>query len=104
MHPHPTGSSLPGERTGHPLVVLTAAAATLLASGCMTAKVDETRQVAAVHAGWRGVLAGVVPAAVGALCRSSGASPARLCAALFPHIRSCCFQVDAALAQARSAD
>jgi YfiH family protein len=48
-----------------------------------------TRRVAAVHAGWRGVALGVVPAAIEAL-----AVPAsRLVAALFPHIRSCCFEV-----------
>jgi YfiH family protein len=48
-----------------------------------------TRRVAAVHAGWRGVALGVVPAAIAAL-----AVPAsRLVAAVFPHIRRCCFEV-----------
>jgi YfiH family protein len=64
-----------------------------------------TRRVAAVHAGWRGVVAGVVPAAVAALCELSGSPvpPSRLSAALFPHIRRCCFEVGEDVAQALSA-
>jgi polyphenol oxidase len=58
-----------------------------------------TRQVAAAHAGWRGVVAGVVPAALDVLARSAGAPHARLHAALFPHIRRCCFEVDESVAQ-----
>jgi YfiH family protein len=60
-----------------------------------------SRRVAAVHAGWRGVVAGVVPAAVAALCGPAGGGgvpPSRLIAALFPHIRSCCFEVGEAVA------
>ncbi len=44
--------------------------------------------VAAVHAGWRGVVAGVVPAAVAAL----GPAPS-LVAAVGPCIGACCFEV-----------
>jgi polyphenol oxidase len=63
----------------------------------------ESRQVAAVHAGWRGVLAGVVPAALAALCARTGAPPERIVGAVFPHIRRCCFEVDDALAEQLSA-
>ena len=54
-----------------------------------------SRRVAAVHAGWRGVALGVVPAAIEALdVPASG-----LVAALFPHIRACCFEVGEEVAQ-----
>jgi hypothetical protein len=59
----------------------------------------KTRHVAAAHAGWRGVIAGVVPAALSKLARRAGAQPAQLRAAMFPHIRRCCFEVDDALAE-----
>jgi hypothetical protein len=41
--------------------------------------------VAAVHAGWRGIVAGIVPAAVAALCSATGADPASVVAAVGPH-------------------
>jgi YfiH family protein len=59
-----------------------------------------TRTVGAVHAGWRGAAAGVVAAGVQALCRLSLAPPQRLLAALFPHIRVCCFEVGVEVADA----
>jgi YfiH family protein len=55
--------------------------------------------VAAVHAGWRGVVARVVPAAVQALCARAKAPPQRLAGAIFPHIRRCCFEVGEEVAQ-----
>jgi polyphenol oxidase len=48
---------------------------------------------AAVHAGWRGVVRGVVPSAVRALGALVGA-PLELCAAVGPHIERCCFEVN----------
>ena len=48
--------------------------------------------VAAVHAGWRGTAAGIVPLAVEALARR-GAAPERLEAALGPAIGCCCYEV-----------
>lgn len=56
--------------------------------------------VAAVHAGWRGVVAGVLPAAVRALV---GARTGELRAALGPCIGGCCFEVGADVAGAISA-
>jgi len=47
------------------------------------------RSVVAVHAGWRGLCAGVVPAGVAAL----GESP--VVAAIGPHVGACCYEVDA---------
>lgn len=45
--------------------------------------------VAAVHAGWRGVVAGIAPAAVAGL----GSRPASILAAIGPAIGPCCFEV-----------
>jgi YfiH family protein len=50
------------------------------------------RIVALVHAGWRGVAAGVVESGVRA-CVEKGASPAQLTAAIGPHLQACCFEV-----------
>lgn len=49
--------------------------------------------VAALHAGWRGTVAGVVEAGVAALLRASAGQPDALRVAVFPHIRACCFEV-----------
>jgi polyphenol oxidase len=49
--------------------------------------------VAAVHAGWRGVAARVVPTAIETLCTRAGARPERIRGAIFPHIGPCCFEV-----------
>jgi YfiH family protein len=62
---------------------------------CVPALVADphTGAFAAVHAGWRGTLAGVLPAAVGALAEHFGAHPADLRVALGPAIGPCCFEV-----------
>jgi len=59
---------------------------------------------AAIHAGWRGTVAGVVEAACALLLGTgSGRAPA-LRAAIFPHIRRCCFEVgDDVAAELRAA-
>jgi YfiH family protein len=49
--------------------------------------------VAAIHAGWRGVVAGVVEAALLGLRRASGAAPGQLLAAIGPHIGPDAFEV-----------
>jgi YfiH family protein len=49
--------------------------------------------VAAIHAGWRGLAAGVIAAGVRVLGRFSGES-AELVAAIGPHIGPCCYEVD----------
>jgi YfiH family protein len=50
--------------------------------------------VAAVHAGWRGLAAGVIPRAVAAL-REKLEAPARLRAVVGPCIGACCYEIDA---------
>jgi YfiH family protein len=57
----------------------------------------EANAVAAVHAGWRGALLGVAPAAVRVLADRFGAEPSRLEAALGPHIGCCCLEVGRAV-------
>jgi polyphenol oxidase len=52
-----------------------------------------TGACAAVHAGWRGTVAGVLPAAVSAMAAEFGARPGDLRAALGPAIGPCCFEV-----------
>jgi YfiH family protein len=54
----------------------------------------ESGDVAAIHAGWRGVVAGVVR---GALAQLGGRS---LLAAIGPCIGGCCFEVDRSVAEA----
>jgi YfiH family protein len=62
---------------------------------CIPAVVVDPRTgaFAAVHAGWRGTVAGVLPAAVRALGEHFGARPADLRVALGPAIGPCCFEV-----------
>jgi purine-nucleoside/S-methyl-5'-thioadenosine phosphorylase / adenosine deaminase len=52
-----------------------------------------TRAAAAVHAGWRGTVAGIMGAAIGALVRDRGATPGDLLVAMGPSIGPCCFEV-----------
>jgi len=54
-----------------------------------------TGAIAAAHAGWRGTIAGVLPAVVRALADEFGARPADLRVALGPAIGPCCFEVGA---------
>jgi YfiH family protein len=58
--------------------------------------------VAAIHAGWRGLAAGVVAEGLAALTRA-GAAPAQLCAVIGPHIGPCCYEVDAPVIDALTA-
>jgi polyphenol oxidase len=48
---------------------------------------------AAIHAGWRGIVGGVVDAAVDTLVREFGSCPKDLRVAIGPSIGSCCFEV-----------
>ena len=51
------------------------------------------RAVGAVHSGWRGTLARVLPNAIEAMRNRFQSDPARLLLALGPGIRECCFEV-----------
>lgn len=58
----------------------------------------DRRVVAAVHAGWRGVVRGVVASAIGAM-RALGARPDAILAAIGPHIRVGAFEVGPEVAE-----
>jgi polyphenol oxidase len=58
----------------------------------------EHKIVAALHAGWRGVLADIASAGVSAMIKLGG-QPSRIRAALGPSIGPCCFEVDSKLAE-----
>lgn len=62
----------------------------------------QTGCVAAVHAGWRGVVAGIVPAAIDAL-RARGVDPASCVAAIGPCISAAHFEIGPEVADALSA-
>ena len=54
---------------------------------------DRHRAVAAVHAGWRGTVARIVPNAIEAMRGRFGTLPADLHAAIGPGIGKCCYEV-----------
>lgn len=53
----------------------------------------QARAVAAVHAGWRGLAAGVVENTVAAMAAAYGSHPADLVVGIGPSIGPCCFEV-----------
>lgn len=82
----PEGDGLMTDRPGIALVVLGADCLPVLMW-----RQDEPR-IAAAHAGWRGLVGGVLANAVASL-----GNPARTCAAVGPGVGPCCYPVDAAL-------
>jgi YfiH family protein len=76
--------------TGDPEVTLG-----VFVADCIPALVVDPRTgaAAAAHAGWRGTVAGVLPAVVRALAAEIGARPGDLRVALGPAIGACCFEV-----------
>ena len=59
---------------------------------------EEHRAVAAVHAGWRGTVAGIVPRALRKMREEYGTRPAQVHAAIGPGIGKCCYEVGAEVA------
>jgi len=51
------------------------------------------RAIAAIHAGWRGTVLGIVPKTVRAMQEQFGSRPEDLVVVVGPGIASCCFQV-----------
>ncbi|HXN86799.1 MAG TPA: peptidoglycan editing factor PgeF [Candidatus Binataceae bacterium] len=84
-----------GMVTATPGILLAVASA-----DCVPILMTDAREkiVAAIHAGWRGVIAGIAREAVAAM-ESLGAKARELRAALGPSIGMCCFEVDAELAE-----
>lgn len=73
-------------------------AAAILTADCVPilACTEDGRSVAAIHAGWRGLVEGVIGAGLAALKMSAEfrSGPADLWAVVGPHIGPCCYEVD----------
>lgn len=67
---------------------------------CVPLLIEDRRLgfVAAVHAGWRGVIGKIAQVAISTLCEA-GSNPADLRVAVGPCIQRCCFEVDGDLPQ-----
>ena len=85
--PAPVGDALFTDRPGVTLSVGTADCLPVLLVS------RDGRAAAAVHAGWRGTAAGVLPVALGRMRDELGVDPASVLVGLGPAIRSCCFEV-----------
>ena len=72
----------------------------VLVADCLPLVLCVPGAVGAVHCGWRGVAAGIVPAALESLCRLGGAEPSHAFAALGPGIGPCCYEVGEEVAAA----
>lgn len=55
------------------------------------------RAIAAIHAGWRGSVGGIVAKTIGLLSQRFGCAPADLEVAIGPSIGGCCYEVDEAV-------
>ena len=82
-----TGDALVTERDDVTLAVVTADCVPVLLADA------RGRAVAAVHAGWRGVAARIVPKAVERLAVIAGVSPADLDVLIGPAAGGCCYEV-----------
>ena len=85
--PPPRADAVVSDEVGVPIGVVTADCVPLLLAS------ERGDAVAAIHAGWRGLAAGVVARGVDALRRQRGSE--RLLAVIGPHIGPCCYEVDA---------
>jgi len=74
--------------------------ALVLVADCLPLVLSAPRAVGAVHCGWRGVAAGIVPKALESLCRLAETTPAGVSAALGPAIGPCCYEVGEEVASA----
>lgn len=98
--PAPEADAVVSREPGVPVGVVTADCVPILLAA------RDGRAVAAVHAGWRGLAAGVVAQGVDALRRAGegqGALPAEIVAAVGPRIGPCCYEVDAPVLDALAA-
>jgi hypothetical protein len=92
--PPPEGDAVVATAPGDVVGVVTADCVPILLA------VGGGRAVAAIHAGWRGLVRGVVEAGVAELVRASAVAVTRVTAAIGPHIGPCCYEVDAPVLEA----
>lgn len=83
----PDADAIVSDVAGLPVAVVTADCVPVLVAAA------DGRAVAAVHAGWRGLAAGVIRTGIDALRELAGDAP--LVAVVGPHIGACCYEVDA---------
>jgi purine-nucleoside/S-methyl-5'-thioadenosine phosphorylase / adenosine deaminase len=81
--------------TNHPAVT-----PLVLVADCVPLMLSAPGAVGAVHCGWRGVTAGMVPSAVRSLCDLAGIRASSVAAALGPGIGPCCYEVGEEVAAA----
>ncbi len=96
-----TGATRPVEEADAVVTSAPGIAACVSVADCVPILIadPESGAVAAVHAGWRGTLAGVAERAVRALGEAHGARPGALLAAVGPAIGPCCYEVGPDLAR-----
>jgi hypothetical protein len=87
MVQRPAADIIINDRPDLAVAVQTADCVPILVADCRTGAVG------AVHAGWRGLAAGVPRIAVSTLAAKFGSRPADLVAAIGPAIGSCCYEV-----------
>jgi polyphenol oxidase len=58
----------------------------------------KSQRFALLHAGWKGVAAGIATNAIG-LLREAGSDPTSLVVAIGPHLQACCFEVGPEVAE-----
>lgn len=83
----PEADAITSKLAGQGVAVVTADCVPILVAAA------DGSAVAAVHAGWRGLAAGVIEAGVAALEELAGGA-ATLVAVVGPHIGTCCYEVD----------
>lgn len=85
--PQGEGDALVSKRPGIGLAIRTADCLPILIAD------PRHRAVAAIHAGWRGVVSEIAPKAVQAMHAQFGSAPEDLVVAIGPGIGKCCFEV-----------
>lgn len=83
-----TGDALVTDQHNVALIVRTADCVPILIADV------KRRVIAAIHAGWRGALAGVVPRTLSVLQRQFGSKTDTLKVAIGPSIGVCCYEID----------
>jgi YfiH family protein len=88
-----TGDALVTDQVNVALVVRTADCVPILVADL------KRRVIAAIHAGWRGIMAGVVPKTLSVLRSQFGSRPETLRVAIGPSIGVCCYEIDTPVIQ-----
>jgi polyphenol oxidase len=68
-------------------------ALSIATADCVPVLLAGPEGLAAVHAGWRGLAAGIIPRAIETVAGALGAEPARWSAWIGPAIGACCYEV-----------